>query len=225
MTDRPVIFSAPMVLALLREAAEQGTGKSMTRRPLYVRRTSKNGKSQNTAKMLHGHPTPTKLIAIEDYWTLSHWHNVRVGGRLWVRENFARVLDGAIYRADGEKQPGSCCGCAWRSSIHMPRKFSRLTLIVTAVRIERLQEITEQDAEREGVVYESADPAFTYVPGILPHSITAVGMEQMRFGPMEVVSFSKLWNHINGAGAWEANPEVVAVSFTVRKRNIDAAAL
>lgn len=107
-----------------------------------------------------------------------------------------------------------------RSPIFMPRRASRLTLLVTDVRVERLQDISEGDAAAEGVELESADPPFHYVPGIWPHSITAVGVEEPG-GRHAARSFAKLWGHINGSESWQANPWVVAVTFTVRARNID----
>lgn len=108
----------------------------------------------------------------------------------------------------------------WRPSLFMPRWASRLTLLVTDVRIERLQDISEGDAAAEGVELESADPPFHYVPGIWPHSITAVGIEEPG-GRHAARSFAKLWGHINGPESWQANPWVVVVEFSVHARNID----
>jgi hypothetical protein len=109
-------------------------------------------------------------------------------------------------------------------SIHMPRWASRLTLIVTGVKVEPLWSISERDCEAEGVVYETADPPFWYVPLILPHDITAVGIEERAdLMPHAVQSFRKLWIHLHGREGWDSNPEVVAISFRVIKANIDAA--
>ena len=107
----------------------------------------------------------------------------------------------------------------WRPSIHMPRWASRITLTVTDVSVERLRSISERDAFREGVEYETADPPFCYVPGIWPHSITGVGVEQSRT-PFSA-SYFKLWDYINGGGSSLTNPWVVAYTFTVTKQNID----
>lgn len=90
-----------------------------------------------------------------------------------------------------------------RASFHMPRWASRLTLLIDDVRVERLQDISEADALAEGV---KTGPAFG-VPG---PTWTARDAYQV------------LWERINGPGSWEANPWVVAYTFRVEPRNIDA---
>jgi hypothetical protein len=142
----------------------------------------------------------------------SPWRKVRPGDRLWVRE--AWRIDGAgarvpakhcrgkravQYRADGY-QP-----VTWmeRSPIHMPRWASRLTLTVTDVRVQRLQEISEADACAEGAREAYGEP---FDEG---SAVT----DRRRF--------QLLWNHLHGPGAWDTNPEVVALTFTVTKGNID----
>ena len=130
--------------------------------------------------------------------------------KLWVREAFRlrRHQDhnppsqdwwkaGATYAADGS-EPTGCEGGPGklRRSIHMPRWASRLTLVVTAARVERLQEITRTDAEAEGFSRHPADDA--------------------------ICDFSELWEELHGPGAWDDNPEVVPITFTVHRRNIDA---
>lgn len=82
----------------------------------------------------------------------------------------------------------------WRSSTQMPRWASRLTLEVTGVKVERLQDISEADAEAEGCVAGYNDDASGYRP--------AVG------------DFADLWTSIHGPGSWEANPWVTAITFS-----------
>lgn len=242
MTDRPIIFSKPMVLALLREANEQGTGKSQTRRLAWSRiRLDVHHADGPTLQRRGWDCIASPGNWFETWGRQSSWQRAEAGDRLWVRENLAVMGNWGVWHDAGDVPrsgqflddldergralldryaPAEATDSARIPSIHMPRWASRLTLTVTGMKTERLQDITDQDCEREGVVYDHV-AGEAYVPG-LPREITAVGSVQMRFGPMEVVSFSKLWNHINGAGAWEANPEVVAVSFTVALRNIDA---
>lgn len=134
------------------------------------------------------------------------------GDRLWVRECFYidhidHVIgplvkpDGEIpiyYRADGDccLQIPECCCCEvgkprWRPSIHMPRWASRITLEITGVRVERLQEISDQDAVSEGIeILDSFDPEFG-----------ARG------------TFRELWQSINGPDSWDLNPWVWVVCF------------
>jgi hypothetical protein len=190
MVDRSVIFSAPMVRALI-----EGR-KTMTRRLAW--RELKD----DAGRFIGQVPSP--------------WQKVQPGDRLWVRESIGRKpasflgiqatngVEAAFYVADGndlvnEHEFGLCPW--WKQkqslpSIHMPRWASRLTLTVTATKIERLQAITHDDALAEGV-------------GIFPHSMSA----QKRF--------AELWASLHGPQSWDANPEVVAIRFAVEQRNID----
>lgn len=139
-----------------------------------------------------------------------------LGDRLWVRE--AHAFDGPIVRYYATDDVHELR--RKRPSIHMPRWASRLTLTLTDVRVQRLQDISHNDALAEGVEMESADPPFYYVPGIWPHSLTAVGIEEPG-GRHAERSYAKLWNRLHGDDAWEANPWVVALTFTVANGNID----
>ncbi|MGW8203018.1 hypothetical protein ACWGM0_10780 [Sphingomonas bisphenolicum] len=140
-----------------------------------------------------------------------------VGDRLWVKETWTHTgtgvwkigdihhaLDGkVIYRATNDLP-----GAGWFPSIFMFRKLSRITLFVTDVRVQRLQDCSEADAMAEGIerygrFYGMPDTDWDAA------ELTAVG------------AYHHLWNSINGAGAWEANPWVVAVSFDVKEGNID----
>ena len=141
------------------------------------------------------------------------------GDRLWVREAWRPVMETwrsyVEYGAGGEgavpgrealekmkrvalRFPGARKDVhseAWHPSIHMPRWASRITLTVEAVRVERLQDISEEDARAEGV-----DPV-TY-----------------HFGGPPVVSyrdgFEIAWRSINGADSWQANPWVWVINFS-----------
>lgn len=141
------------------------------------------------------------------------------GDRLWVRETFAKI--------DGQTQPwietdyratythgdrlGDSLGIKkrWTPAIHMPRAASRITLDVTGVRVERLQDISEADARAEGIVEHQ-----TLRPGTRACNVDGGIMHAC--GP--VLVYRDLWNSINGPGAWDANPFVWCVSF----RRVDA---
>lgn len=137
------------------------------------------------------------------------------GDRLWVRETHAFCPRSplaktwshtpeearVIYGADGERRLSGPLGpwkVKWRPSIHMPRWASRLTLEVTEVRVERLQDISEEDARAEGVE---------------PIAI----LRDYAAGPLPVISYRKgfevLWEQINGPASWDANPWVWVVGF------------
>lgn len=201
MTDIPIIFSGPMVRALL------SGRKTMTRR-LAWRAPGPN----------HHFPAPSLPTP---------WQRVEAGDRLWVRESLKYVtsdpvtaeptsvhcyaadippgMDSAnpyeasyLFAGDGEPnlKPHSI------PSIHMPRWASRLTLIVTAIKVERLQDISEADATAEG-----ADPIIDHGTGSAPY--------------LHRIGFEHLWCRLHGDMAWIENPEVVALSFKVNKANID----
>ena len=191
MVDRPIIFSAPMVRALL-----AGT-KRQTRRLAF---RSFEPLGPVTAKV--GPETP--------------WCRVQPGDRLWVREAWAsadaddRGPYAVAYMAD---HPGDPTGLGWRPSIHMPRWASRLTLVVTEVRRQRLQEISEEDARAEGIRrWEMPPYGFTYFDSITMGNGYATARE----------AFQRLWGSLHGDDAWARNEEVVALTFTVHRCNVEA---
>ncbi len=125
------------------------------------------------------------------------------GDRLWVRETFShferndQLKPGAeiFYRAEDE-----CLELRpWRPSIHMPRWASRITLEITGVRVERLQDISEADAMAEGA----------------PPSHPSIDRISREFGYADFPRswYAQLWEQINGPGSWDANPWVWAVEF------------
>jgi len=134
----------------------------------------------------------------------------KTGERLWVREAWAadaqvdavapRDLsrgEPILYPADGVTRTSGCSMISQgrcRPSIHMPRWASRILLEITAVRVERLQDVSEEQSEAEGVEFLRAAPDFD-------ETLTAKQLYEI------------LWDHINGAGAWDANPWVWVVEF------------
>jgi hypothetical protein len=147
-----------------------------------------------------------------------------VGDRLWCREAHALVPASAYRMSDGVDQTVSpddrdrACiyregfdrstgGLRWRSPIHMPRWASRLTLIVTDVRVQLVQDISEADALAEGLVeaYEG----------------WATDREGRHWGPTARASYSILWNDLHGPDAWDRNDWVAALTFTAHRQNID----
>jgi len=124
------------------------------------------------------------------------------GDRLWVRETWAPhgIGEGGIaYRADGPEWDDECA-IKWKSPRFMPRWASRITLEIESVRVERLVEITEEDAMDEGVVFRDSCWSATDDPKALRWT-TAVG------------AFRELWESINGPGSWDINPHVWVIKF------------
>lgn len=232
-----ILMSAPMVRGLLREARAPGTGKTQSRRPAWrpCRRCDDTGRIG-----YDHHMDPIQCPVCREERLPTIWRKVEPGDRLWVRETWkflgtdmARLgrthtrQDGVVqYRSDDAKRtitthwenvevlmasrPGH--RLKWRPSIHMPRWASRLTLVVTATRMQRLQNISEDDAEAEGLNDSYPDPG----PCKWRHPTEDKGTSD------PIRAFGRLWNSLHGPGAWEANPEVVPLTFTVHERNIDA---
>jgi hypothetical protein len=163
------------------------------------------------------------------------------GDLLWVREtteadhDTSEVVTLAKYAADGkpvlypgpeedergEPDYGGSNAHWWGKrdvcpSIHMPRWASRLTLELTEVRVERLQEITA-----EGAIAEGIEPVLTGTGercGWLDYEHEGTGTGYY----LEAVnSYDSLWESINGPGSWDANPWVWVLSFRVHKQNVD----
>lgn len=213
--ERPILFKGEMVQAIL-----EGR-KTQTRRIFKV---PKDMEWYDGPGGLGGEKEGYLCDDGSDGWEYQWWGHVSElscpygdpGERLWVRETWQQVPFGplrdwpgvpdtrprkvcesnracvAIYRADGE-MPGDE---VWRPSIFMPRWASRITLEITGVRVERLNEISEADAKAEGVG-----------PGYVPNSLgstTCVGHRPM---------YAKLWNQINGPGSWGLNPWVWVIEF------------
>jgi len=173
------------------------------------------------------------ILWVRERWSGEHWlSDVRPAERYGV-SNPDRIvsLDPLTwYWADGNPDQGD-----WerpRPGIHMPRWASRLSLVVTDVRVERLQDISEKDAIAEGVEAVESDRDehdWSICPkcgGTGLHGALGDGLGYMEVDCQECDThkkrYSHLWDHINGDGAWESNPFVVAVSFTVHKCNVDA---
>ena len=206
--ERPILFSAPMTLALL-----AGT-KTQTRRLLYAMRTA----SRATCFDMR-YPPPPEVPPVGQCWTLSDWRRAKPGDRLWVRETWGtcEIFDDAAprdlpsfapikYYAD-QKIVGATAGYGLmlkaRPSIHMPRRFSRILLEIVAVRVERLQDISEADARAEGVIEGAGDFAGCFsVPGT-----------QAMSGTTAKECYARLWDEINGHGSWAANPWVWVIEF------------
>lgn len=217
--ERPILFSAPMVRALL-----AGT-KTQTRRIL---------KPQPNGDVIH-YGWQAEGGA---FWTDQNFESRRIpiwtGDRLWVREAWAchwstddqkpSDIDPRLwsvrYFADDHICPAQADGSVARldqfkrkrPSMFMPRWASRLTLTVSDVRVQRLQEISREDAASEGLTQLPATKRWVVAKG---DQYFGMAHRDPR------VVYEILWEQINGAGSWAANPWVAAYTFTVERRNID----
>ena len=279
MKERPILFSAPMVRAILegrktqtRRVVKPSTLESIdfctqhadespaTREDLglfYARPEVEDSRGRTRA-LKH----PEWLIYNAEYpdeGSLPIGQGFgAVGDRLWVRETFSieHACDGNSppfndgrptkrgkdfeepawwqphYRATDEAPDLTCesercrvCeskdfGPHWKPSIHMPRWASRITLEVTGVRIERLQEISDSDSRAEGIEHNWIGPldkgpngyggiGWTEEVGWMNYMTSADG--EPCYIPRE--SYQSLWESINGAASWAANPWVWVIEF------------
>ncbi len=203
--ERPILFKAEMVRAIL------------------------DGRKTQTRRLLKVQPLDVLPMNIPDAWvTLDtrdpepHGRHIKcrlgkVGDRLWVKETHCFVADGllgvmpgVVYAADETKAFNRLESLPdgvtvynydkpeiwhWRPSIFTHRWASRITLEITGVRCERLQDITEADAIAEGT-----EP-----------SIVGQDLDYLRYR----AGYQTLWERINGAGSWDANPFCWVIEFKV----------
>ncbi|WP_046111783.1 hypothetical protein [Aquincola tertiaricarbonis] len=211
MKERGILFSAPMVRALL-----AGT-KTQTRRLVKPPPTHFVGGPGVIDS--HGKPVP-RAPAVDDGVSSREIvcpYGVP-GDRLWVRETWAhhvqaqaaaRDEDGPfVYAADGPSALEHRLQTKWTPGIYMFRWASRITLEITDVRVERLQDISEADAWAEGCVRGALDDNGDPFPAEEPHS-SGVGM---RGWDTARDWYADLWEEINGAGSWDTNPWVWVLS-------------
>lgn len=215
MPDRPIIFSAPMIAALL------ASRKTQTRRLLALPKWA----SADPSHVEEQDDGSAEVICRDTGCLAAVPMRFAVGDRLWVKENHRLVdctcdtcrVPGYVYfEADGDGYEGARLN-RLRPSIHMPRWASRLTLAVTKVRVERLQDISEADAIAEGIEHW---PAGSPIIGN-PYGVGLGEGNGWCSGGTAKEAFQALWQRINGPEAWQANPWIVAVTFSVHARNID----
>lgn len=189
--DRPILFSAPMVLSIL-----YGYRKGQTRR---LAKLSDAGLVGRRGHQWH----------VDDPGATAACPYGAIGDRLWVRETWAHSIHAAcserdedgpfVYAADGNRE--ATIDGRWRPSIHMPRHASRISLEITDVRLQRLHDISESDAVAEGVSYSLDIDAGAWC-----------GASDRLWGTARE-AFRDLWESIHGNGSWAANPWVWALTF------------
>lgn len=214
MKERGMIFNGEMVRALL------DGRKTQTRRPIKWKQTrfTEIGEREDGSKW----PWSEDAEHACDFWHPCPFG--AVGDRIWVRETFQGPLfdydlmdsyckdptpfekpEFCVYKADGVPAPefydaDDELHCCWRPSIHMPRWASRITLEITDVRVERLNSISQEDAQAEGMELTGWRPTYSD-----PDS----GGEVMT--PYD--NFAELWSSIYGDESWKANPLVWVIEF------------
>lgn len=212
MKSHPILFSTPMVQAILK-----GT-KTQTRRIITPHRSGPCGsalkKDLDWSEIFPNNQCGIKVgYRKDDPFMAETVHRVYplydIGDQLWVRETWQHTeclsvhpsdeeLYGYVYRADGEPWE-DYEGWRWKPSIFMPREASRITLEVTDIRVERLHDISAVDAISEGIKWEPGDE-WTYY-------------DHLDFNDPYRSKFYELWQSINGPESWDINPWVWVIQF------------
>lgn len=209
MKERPILFSAPMVRAIL-----EGR-KTQTRRIVKPQPEKLPIRVQEAAlAVLHEGKFHFQR---NDGTLIGAWEKQspygQPGDRLWVREKIFYSENNGVYEYAADNKTVVDAALEWRAtwayegkpiipSIHMPRAASRILLEVLDVRVERLQEISEDDAISEGVYFGGPEPTYQSPDDGNPDEWVL---------PLE--SFTELWQSINGPESWDENPWVWVITF------------
>lgn len=191
MAERPILFSTPMVRAIL------CGDKTTTRR---IIKPQPDPQLRHHRRLINLHGREGRLFSQHEDMREGQQHESRwcpygkPGDHLWVRETHYVERAGTLgendqqvlYRATDGDAPVS----NWRPSIHMPRWASRILLEVTDVRVERLLNMDRGACMEEGCPFPN-----------------------MHRGPNPIHWFKNLWDSINGPGSWEADPWVWVIRF------------
>ena len=204
MKESPILFSTPMVQAIL------AGRKTQTRRIVPLKNQENNfighllGKTHESEKLAFGR----KKNVMETISLKYH-----PGDLLWVRETFQYgvfnnpiLMDEVAYKADGNNFP-EMNELGWRPSIHMPKKAARIWLKVTDISLQRVKEISAEDAIKEGIKnrYNHTFQETRY--------FDYQDLESEWRSP--VSSFMSLWCSIHGEENWDMNPWVWVIEFEV----------
>lgn len=200
MKERPILFSAPMVRAIL-----EGR-KTQTRRVVNPKLFIERDRG-NASPVEQSNPNFGKALIRSGYNRYG-----QPGDRLWVRETHAHCDECGALNFRATNGPAHCLACdqslsKWKPSIFMFREDSRILLEVTEVRVQRLQEIIFEDALAEGIE----------MPRLIAGVDVDIDGNFWKPGQDKVIkAFRTLWDSINGKRqgcAWADNPWVWAVSF------------
>jgi len=190
--ERPILFTTEMVQAIL------DGRKTQTRRIFKYQNASFSGLMCNYLDEVDNEYYTKCLYDICKYG--------KVGDILWVRETWCRHKSNYLYKAHGIDVDEF----RWKPSIHMPKEACRLRLKIKSIRVERLMDISEQDAIAEGVKqrfggfinYANPSKIFTETYPFLSRKYSSAQM-----------SYLSLWEKINGENSFEENPWVWVIEF------------
>jgi hypothetical protein len=212
--EHPILFSTPMVQAILAERKTQTRRviKNIEPESKYLG-TGIKGKCWLEPKNF-GKPKSEQTVSVIDQSPYG-----KIGDLLWVRETFAMVSWPTVilphYKAD---QADDIWVDKWKPSIHMPKAAARIWLEITDVRVERLHDISEDDAIAEGIetsiVKSELFQTYLGYKNYCPQDL-----EDNRWHRSPLESYRSLWSKINGVESLNANPWVWVVEFKVVSKN------
>jgi hypothetical protein len=187
--ERPILFTTPMVQSIL------DGRKTQTRRVMKIQPDGRGTRCTN--------------VYFED------WHGRelkcpygKIGDVLWVRETWSKTDSGhIIYRATNKG-----FNPIWKPSIFMPKEACRIRLEITNIRVERLQDISEEDAIAEGI-----GAGFQMNAGWPDYQHIKNGVCSLTQDTAEM-SYASLWESINGNGSWSKNPWVWVIEFRIKDK-------
>lgn len=209
--ERPMLYSTDMVVSILEDR------KTKTRRMAGLETINTSPDSVTFIRELHPNykqkDQPVFRFKSKPESLASEYIDVqcpygKTGDILWVRETWTRIAEDSItvFKADYKGQP---VAWNWKPSIHMPKVAARIWLQITDIKVERLQQITEEDALAEGIIECEDGTYYNY--------FTQKGL-RYRDGVECLLakgSFQSLWCSINGLDSWAHNPWVWVISFKV----------
>lgn len=202
MKERPILFNTPMVQALL------DGRKTQTRRIVKLPKNHRWGTEYDGQVIYNDGSTFGADIEVDDL----RCPYGDIGDRLWVRETYCNVVDGhgdrTIYKADCSDNTKKNLKGVWKPSIFMPRTASRILIEITALRVERLHDISEQDAIAEGIECEVIDQSIDFKDYLTRNTFNTWFEDDAA-----QKSYFSLWESINGRPSLESNPWVWVIEF------------
>ncbi len=214
---RPILFSTPMVQALL------DGSKTQTRRIIQVGKhpaVAGYNLGNDGLWYAYAHSPEIRQMYVTTFpYAGTKCPYGKVGDLLWVRETFyhdERCNPSYSYKADNLEQDiirenqFLCNKLPWKPSIHLPRWASRITLEILNIRVERLQDLSSGDAIAEGI---KANGEFGY------KDYSGKGSNYCN-APRP--SYFSLWEKINGEGSVKNNPWVWVIEFKLHRANVDS---
>lgn len=200
MAIRPILFNTEMVIAIL------------DGRKTCTRRICKDA-NEYTVPDMDFYNADRRTYAVHNFADKEQMEQLSIAERtcqicpgdiLYVRESYSELTFGYVYKADGENIDHLGNVIKWHPSIHMPKEAARIWLKVTDVRVERLQEITEEGAKKEGAI---DNRGFIHSPDNEYDSVHTAREH-----------FAKIWDSTIKKSdldryGWDANPWVWVIEF------------